>query len=247
MRISHYQYICTKLNYGIRMKYKHIFFDLDRTLWDFELNMRQTLIDIFHRHNLGDYAQSTEHFIETFNLHNDRLWNSYQNGDLKKKVLRYKRFEKTLGDYGIRNKDLVMVIDKEYIEESPRKTALIPHSIEVLEYLKNKYKLHIITNGFNEVQFAKLELCGISHYFTKVVTSEMTGYHKPHPEAFGYTLSSANARKEESVMIGDDLGTDIIGAKNFGIDQVYFNPTQAKHAQKVTHEITSLLELLKIL
>ncbi|HCX99522.1 MAG TPA: noncanonical pyrimidine nucleotidase, YjjG family [Bacteroidales bacterium] len=229
------------------MKYKHIFFDLDRTLWDFEHNMRLTLMDIFDRHNLSNYAPGPEHFIETFNLHNDRLWNSYQNGELKKKVLRYKRFEKTLGDYGIRNKDLVMVIDREYIDESPKKTVLIPHSIEVLEYLKNKYKLHIITNGFNEVQFAKIELCGISHYFTKVVTSEMSGHHKPHPKAFGYTVSLANARKEESVMIGDDYKADIIGAKSFGIDQIYFNPTQTKQAQKATFEITSLLELLKIL
>lgn len=229
------------------MKYKHILFDLDRTLWDFEYNMRLTLTDIFHRHDLGDYAPSPEHFIETFNIHNDRLWNSYQNGDLKKEVLRYKRFEKTLSDYGISNKDLAMVIGQEYIEESPKKTALIPYSIEVLDYLINRYQLHIITNGFNEVQFTKLELCGISHYFTKVITSEISGYHKPRPEAFGYTLASANARKEESIMIGDNLEIDIMGAKAFGIDQIYFNPTQAKHTQEVTHEITSLLELLKIL
>ncbi|HPF93544.1 MAG TPA: HAD-IA family hydrolase [Tenuifilaceae bacterium] len=107
--------------------------------------------------------------------------------------------------------------------------------------------LHIITNGFNEVQFTKLELCGLSSYFTKVITSEISGYHKPRPEAFGYTLSSANARKAESIMIGDDLEADILGAKAFGIDQIFFNPNREQHGHSVTHEITSLLELKKIL
>jgi len=209
--------------------------------------MRITLTDLFHRHSLGDYAPNPDHFIETFNLHNSRLWNSYQNGNMKKEVLRYKRFEKTLGDYGIRSKDLAKVIGQEYIEESPKKTALMPHAIEVLNYLKEKYTLHIITNGFNEVQFTKLELCGLSNYFTKVVTSEISGYHKPRTEAFGYTLSSANARKAESIMIGDDLEADILGAKAFGIDQVFFNPNQEQHNHSVTHEISSLLELKQIL
>ena len=229
------------------MKYRHIFFDLDRTLWDFESNMRITLTDLFHRHNLGDYAPDPNHFIETFNVHNSRLWNSYQNGKMKKEVLRYKRFEKTLGDYGIRSKDLSMVIGQQYIDESPKKTALMPHTVEVLNYLKEKYVLHIITNGFNEVQFTKLELCGLSSYFTKVITSEISGYHKPRPEAFGYTLSSANARKAESIMIGDDLEADILGAKAFGIDQIFFNPNREQHSQSVTYEISSLLELKKIL
>lgn len=229
------------------MKYKHIFFDLDRTLWDFEQNMRITLRDIFQKHGLQNYAPDSQHFIDTFLVHNDRLWREYQHGNVRKEVLRYTRFEKTLADYGIRNSHLAEVIAQEYIDESPKKTALIPHSIEVLDYLKERYTMHIITNGFNEVQFRKVELCGLSPYFSKLITSEISGYHKPHPMAFGFALREAGAQMNESIMIGDDLNTDIMGAKEFGIDQIYFNPQGVEHQQQVTHEVSSLEEIMKIL
>jgi putative hydrolase of the HAD superfamily len=229
------------------MAYKHIFFDLDRTLWDFEQNMRKTLCDIYDNHNLNQHISDYDIFIETFARHNDRLWAQYQNGQLKKEILRYKRFEVTLKDFGIKDKVLAEVIGQEYIEESPRKTILVPHTIEALDYLSSKYKMHIITNGFNEVQFTKLKLCGIEKYFDKVITSEISGYHKPRPEAFGHSLSSANAKKSESIMIGDDLNIDIVGAREFGMDQVYLNPLSIPHQEAVTHEIKSLLELKEIL
>jgi putative hydrolase of the HAD superfamily len=228
-------------------RYKHIFWDLDRTLWDFDQNMRITLKEIYENHNLVRAIPSHNHFIDTFVGHNNRLWASYQRGDMTKEVLRFKRFDVTLKEYGIRDKVLAEVIGDEYINESPKKTALIPHSIEILDYLYSKYKLHIITNGFNEVQFSKLKLCGIEKYFDKVVTSEISGYHKPRPEAFGYTLASANARKQESIMIGDDIEADIKGAQQFGINQIYFNPEGTPHDQKPTHEIDSLLKIKEIL
>jgi putative hydrolase of the HAD superfamily len=227
--------------------YKHILFDLDRTLWDFEQNMRLTLIDIFDRHELNKSIPDYDTFINSFVVINNKLWGWYQDGKMKKEVLRYKRFELTLNEYGIKNKDLAAVIGQEYIDESPKKTALMPHTIESLDYLFPKYKLHIITNGFNEVQFTKLKLCGLDKYFDKVITSEISGYHKPKPEAFGYTLSSANAKKEESIMIGDDLENDILGAKDFGINQIYFNPEGLPHNESLTHEIRSLKELKEIL
>lgn len=228
-------------------KYKHIFFDLDRTLWDFEQNMRITLTEIFDNHQLNKAFPDTKSFINTFVAHNNKLWASYQRGEMKKEVLRYKRFEVTLKDFGIKDKVLASVIGEEYINESPKKTALIPYTIEVLDYLKEKYCLHIITNGFNEVQFTKLRLCGIEKYFDKVVTSEMSGYHKPRPEAFGYPLSSANAKKQESIMIGDDIEADIIGARQFGIHQIYFNPESTPHNEIITHEVDSLLKITEIL
>ena len=229
------------------MKYKHIFFDLDRTLWDFESNMKITLKEIFQKYKLDNHIASADDFIEVFNKNNDRLWGWYQKGQMKKDVLRYKRFELTLNDFGIKDKDLAQVIGEEYINESPKKTALIPHTKEVLDYLFPKYQLHIITNGFNEVQFTKLKLCGIESYFGRVITSEVSGYHKPKAEAFGYPLSSVNAKKKESIMIGDDLVNDIIGAKRFGMDQVYLNLNKLKHNENPTFEISSLSELIDIL
>jgi putative hydrolase of the HAD superfamily len=229
------------------MHFNHIFFDLDRTLWDFEQNMRITLTEIYNNHQLNMRIESPKKFIEAFVMHNDRLWASYQNGEMKKEVLRYKRFELTLKDFGIKDKVLASVIGQEYIDESPKKTALIPHTIDVLDYLFGNYKLHIITNGFNEVQFTKLKLCGLEKYFDKVVTSEISGYHKPKTEAFGYSLSMANAKKNESIMVGDDIYTDIIGAKKFGISQIYFNPQRLPHNETITYEVESLMEIMKIL
>lgn len=227
--------------------YKHIFFDLDRTLWDFEQNMRLTLMGIYDKHELKSAFPDYDTFINSFVTHNERLWGWYQQGNLKKEILRYKRFELTLNEFGIKDKELAAVIGQEYIDESPKKTALIPHTIETLDYLHPKYKLHIITNGFNEVQFTKIKLCGLEKYFEKVITSEISGYHKPRPEAFGYPLSSANAKKEESIMIGDDLVTDILGAKQFGIGQIYFNPQGIPHDESISYEIKSLLEIKDIL
>jgi putative hydrolase of the HAD superfamily len=229
------------------MSYKHIFFDLDRTLWDFEHNMRLTLKDIYNKYDLSKSIPTYDTFIETFNGHNDKLWGWYQQGKMKKEVLRFKRFELTLNDFGIKNEFLAEAIGMDYITESPKKTELMPHALEVLEYLFPKYKLHIITNGSSEVQFTKLRLCGLERYFDKVITSEISGFHKPRNEAFSYPLSAANAKKNESIMIGDDLEIDIIGARNYGIAQVYFNPNSIKHTESITHEISSLLELKNIL
>jgi len=227
--------------------YKHIFFDLDRTLWDFDQNMVDALRDIFFDFNLDSVFPNINTFITTFTKHNDYLWEKYRLGELKKDILRFKRFDLTLRDYGVNDQRLAKRMGEEYLLITPSKTALIPHTREVLEYLHPKYKLHIISNGFNEVQFPKLDKCHIAKYFDKVITSESSGYHKPCPEAFGYSLSSVNARKEESIMIGDDLEIDIIGAKKFGIDQIYFNQFNLNHKAKPTHEIHTLLELKKIL
>jgi len=227
--------------------YKHVFFDLDRTLWDFDQNMIDALRDIFFDFNLDTIFPDIKTFIATFTKNNDYLWEKYRLGELKKDVLRYKRFDLTLRDYGVNEPLIAKRIGEEYIRITPLKTALVPNTREVLEYLKPKYKLHIITNGFDEVQFPKLEKCHIANYFDKVVTSETSGFHKPCPEAFGYSLSSVNAKKEESIMIGDDLEIDIVGAKKFGIDQIYFNPQNTSHKTRPTHEIHNLLEIIKIL
>lgn len=226
------------------MKYKHIFFDLDRTLWDFDQNMRQTLVELYEKYNLVEAFHEYKNFHNSFVFHNERLWEWYRKGQLDKNILRFKRFELTLKDGGIKNVFLAKKMGEEYIAESPKKTILIPHTLEVLDYLHSRYQLHIITNGFNEVQFTKLKLCGIERFFTKVVTSEIAGHHKPVAGAFDYALRVANASKNESLMIGDDLEIDIKGAREFGMDQVYFNPTATPHQVSVTLEIKELKELM---
>jgi len=227
--------------------YKHIFFDLDRTLWDFEQNMRDALVDIYLNHKLDSAIPNPDSFIESFNRNNHYLWDKYLKGELTKEVLRYKRFEITLLEYGIESKPLAETIGDEYLTIMPLKTALIHGTRETLDYLADRYKLHVISNGFKEVQLPKLQRSNIDKYFEWVVTSEHSGFHKPDKRAFGYALSKANARKDESIMIGDDLEIDIIGAKKFGIDQIYFNPNKNPHQAKVTFEVRELTEIKKIL
>ena len=228
-------------------KYKHIYFDLDRTIWDFDKNALDTFQDIFVNYNLKKIFKTFDDFYNTYVKHNDILWNDYREGRIKKSILTYKRFSLTLEEFGIDDEELAKKIAKDYITISPTKKQLFPHAHETLEYLYNKYKLHIITNGFNEVQFTKLKNSDLDKYFLNVFTSEDAGAQKPNPIIFQHALKNGNANKEESIMIGDDLKVDILGAKNFGLDQIFFNPENIKHSEDITHEINSLKELQEIL
>jgi putative hydrolase of the HAD superfamily len=228
-------------------KYKHIYFDLDRTLWDFDSNAKETFQDIYEKHELHKIFNNFDNFYHTYVKHNERLWKIYRDGKIKKSVLAFKRFALTLEEFGVKDEGLAKIIGQDYIEISPTKKRLFPGTYETLEYLKNKYNLYIITNGFNEVQFTKLKNSKLDTFFKKIFTSENAGAQKPNAKIFEHALKSVNARKKESVMIGDDIDTDIIGAKKFGLDQVYFNPLGKKHSEDITHEITSLKELQNIL
>ena len=230
-------------------RYKHLYFDLDRTIWDFETNSYKALTEIFYKYNLQNHIESPEIFIETYKANNKKLWEDYGLGKITKKELITKRFSTTLENFGI-NPDSRLKMAKnigiDYITISPTKTTLFPHSHEALSYLKNKYKLYILTNGFKQVQTTKLKNCNLEQYFTKLICSEDAGVQKPKPEIFRYALKTVNAKKNESIMIGDDLNVDILGAKKSGIDQVFFNPRKITHKEQPTFEITSLIELLKI-
>lgn len=227
-------------------RYKHIYFDLDRTLWDFESNSTEALRDLYHKYRLYDFIPSFDIFQGSFERHNEVLWAKYQNGELKKSILRSERFHVALKEFGVDDNAMASRIGEDYISLSPQKTILFPWANRALGYLAGKYSLYIITNGFNEVQFTKLTNSGLDKYFKKVITSEDAGYMKPRSEIFEYALSSVNARKRESIMVGDDLETDIKGAGNAGIDQVFFNPKRIRHNENPSFEIFSLKELIDI-
>lgn len=227
--------------------YKHIFFDLDRTLWDFDANSRAALTDIFEKHNLKQYFKSPEIFIRGYHKHNDILWERYRQGNIKKELLRSLRFEETLRDVRVNNPALAKEIGEDYLQKSVEKTILFPGTHETLGYLHNKYLLYILTNGFSETQFGKLKNCDLAKYFTHVFTSETIGFNKPHPKIFQWAMTSVNAKKQECLMIGDDIEVDILGAKNCGMDQVFFNPDKIETTVKPTCTIESLIELKEIL
>ncbi len=228
-------------------KYKHIFFDLDHTLWDFNKNASEALTEIYILFDLpSEGIESLELFLTAYRNRNEVMWEQYRYGRIDKATLRDKRFEFALLDLGIENVLLSKSLSAEYTKRAPRKTALFPHAKEVLEKLSVSHKLHILTNGFKETQFIKLNSSGLDTYFTHILISEELGYKKPEIEIFNLALNMAGTHKEESVMIGDNLQVDILGAKNAGIDQVYFNPEGLKHRETITFEIGSLQELLQI-
>ncbi|MFC2115187.1 YjjG family noncanonical pyrimidine nucleotidase [Bacteroidota bacterium] len=231
----------------ILKKYSHIFFDLDRTLWDFDKNSMETLSELYFRHNLDALIDKPEDFIDIYHEINMQLWDLYRKGQLSKEVLREKRFKLSFDHFGISDDEMCADFGREYIEISPMKTLLVPYTREILDYLSGHYDLHIITNGFLRTQEVKMKNCGLDMYFKSLTTSEVVGHNKPRPEIFHQALSAVHARKDASIMIGDDLQVDVLGAKRFGMDQVFFNYDQIVHDEEITFEIRSLEELRRIL
>lgn len=228
--------------------YRDIFFDLDHTLWDFETNSLETLNEIFDKHSLNAAGIPTANdFIEVYHRHNYRLWAEYRLGKILKESLRVQRFELCLKEFGITNQAVSEAIANDYVSISPTKTNLFPHALEVLEYLAAKYRMHIITNGFEEVQFTKLRQSGLMDYFTEVITSEDAGATKPNPTIFEYALKRSGAKAESSIMIGDDDDADIKGARLAGLDQVLFDVADNQQNSLATYRITSLDQLTSIL
>jgi putative hydrolase of the HAD superfamily len=227
-------------------KYKHLFFDLDRTLWDYDSNVHEILSDI-HNKYLQSYSIDKDRFIAEFWQYNQALWADYRNGKISKLTLRVHRFVLTLEKLGLTDSKLAKKMSVDYIRMNSEKTNLFPDVIDTLQYLsEKKYKLHVITNGFNEVQFKKIRNSGLESFFQKIVTSDNAGRPKPHAKIFEYALSSVHARKAESLMIGDDWEVDILGAKSFGMDQVYLNDSEMKR-QQATFQISEIKELREIL
>lgn len=228
--------------------YKHIFFDLDQTLWDFETNSREVLVDLFSRYRLQELKIPDVHtFIERYHYHNHILWEQYRFNQVDKYTLREQRFLRTLQDFGEADKTLSDRLSADYLAEAPFKAALFPYCLEVLDYLSRQYKLHIITNGFEEVQYIKLRSSNMIHYFDVIVTCENSGYKKPEKHIFYHALERSRASIDNSLMIGDSMESDILGAKNIGMDQIFFNPKRHRHNEVITHEISCLSELKDLL
>ena len=227
--------------------YKHIFFDLDNTLWDYKMNMKETFAEIIQELNLIQIMEHFDEFVTLFEKNNHQYWIAYRKGLVKKELLRRKRFSDTLEFFGIQDDSIVLRIADLYLQRVSLKANLFPGVHETLAYLKEKYRLYIITNGFVEIQTNKLESSGLSGYFSRIFMAEVTGFQKPDKRFFHYALSSVHAKKPESIMVGDDLDADIQGAKDAGIDQVFFNPSGNLHNMPTTYEIRSIEELKAIL
>lgn len=210
-------------------KYTHIFFDLDRTIWDFDRNSAEVIAELFKEFDIGQKTGADFHtFHEIYLEENHQLWELYLCHEITKDQLRSSRFNNTFGRFGFSDAKLGVQLEELYIARSPYKKQLFPDALNVLEYLNKKYSLHIITNGFREVQHTKLNSCGLTGFFGSVVISEELGINKPDPRIFRYAAENANADINTCLMIGDDYEVDILGARNSGMDAVWFNHCRVK-------------------
>ncbi|WP_130734228.1 YjjG family noncanonical pyrimidine nucleotidase [Flavobacterium sp. J27] len=219
---------------------KHLFFDLDHTLWDFDKNSEVAFDFIFQKYN---FDISVTDFLEHYIPRNQYYWSLYQVNKISQEELRFNRLNDVFEILDVSvTKELIHQISEDYIEHLPNSNFLFEGAIEILEYLKGKYQLHIVTNGFHHVQDKKMKNANIFHYFSTITNSELAGEKKPHPSIFEYALSLAEANKEESIMIGDSLEADIEGALQFGIDAIFFNEKNIIIDKKVP-QINNLTEL----
>ncbi|HYK75920.1 MAG TPA: YjjG family noncanonical pyrimidine nucleotidase [Daejeonella sp.] len=230
------------------MPLKHIFFDLDHTIWDFDKNAEETLHELYHAYLLKDLGlHSPDVFIEVYTRNNHQLWADYHIGKISKQVLRDTRFPKTFMDLGVLPNRIPQNFEDDYVRICPTKTNLFPQAHETLSYLSEKYQLHLISNGFQEATEMKVSNTDLAKYFGTIVISECVGINKPDPGIFDFALNGAGATIAESLMIGDSIEADIRGAQNFGIKAIYFNPERKEKPEDVEHEIYELSQLMQLL
>jgi len=227
---------------------KHLFFDLDHTIWDFDKNAEETLHDLYFKHKFDKLFNTAtpDLFISSYTENNHRLWHLYHHGKIDKATLRKCRFEDTFTQLGVDPTLFPVEFELEYLAICPTKTNLFPHAHETLGYLKEKYTLHLISNGFKEACEQKLAHSNLGSYFLAINISEIIGVNKPDPRIFEHALLHGEAKKEESVMIGDNLDADIRGAMNAGLEAIFFNPIAADKPQDIPHMIVDLKELQTI-
>ena len=218
----------------------HVFFDLDHTLWDFDKNSGLTFEKIF---KLNDIDVNLNEFLEVYEPINLSYWKLYREEKIDKESLRYKRLNDTFNilNYEVKSR-IINKLSVDYIDHLCTFNHLFDGTTELLEYLAPKYELHIITNGFTEVQQGKLNNANINQYFKTVTNSEMVGVKKPNPKIFSHALTLAKANVENSIMVGDNLEADILGALDFGIDAICFN----YHKENLTNGIKFVDNLLDL-
>lgn len=228
--------------------YQHLFFDLDHTLWDFEANSQAVINALYEGHALDSKGvPSAAEFFQTFSIENEKLWARYRNGFMRQEELRIKRFRNTLLHFRIADEKVSAAMAAEYIELLPKQVNLLPYAREVLQHCQAAgYRMHIITNGFEEVQYKKMKSSNIDTFFEEVITSERCMSLKPKREIFDFALNVSGAQLTESIMIGDNWEADIAGASNAGWDQLYYNPARLEVQGSTTFQVHCLSEMLDI-
>lgn len=228
--------------------YKHLFFDLDHTLWDFDRNSAECIAELFDTFRLSDVGiASPEEFSRHFIAINRKLWSDYDRNLIEHTYIRQHRFPLVFRSLGVDESAVQADLNAEYLRLLPRKPHLLESAREILDHLHGRYTMHIITNGFAEIQAVKMDSAEIAHYFTHVITSEKANAKKPDPLVFQYAMNVSGTTASESLMIGDNYEADILGAKSVGMDTVFYNPQGATVTDKPTFDIRHWNELMAIL
>ncbi len=230
---------------------ENVFFDLDDTLWACSQNAKNALEKVYHRYEFDRYFDSFSHFYSLYSPENEILWGEYGKGKITKEELNKQRFSHPLLSVGIDQTNLVEQYSTSFFEQIKKEKGLMPGAKELLDYLAPNYNLYILSNGFHELQYSKMEASGILGYFKEVILSEDFGVLKPDREIFHKALSSTDSLVENSVMIGDNWDTDILGAKNVGLIQIFYNPglmeIPSTFISKTTYPVVSLAEITALL
>ncbi|MDC1227035.1 YjjG family noncanonical pyrimidine nucleotidase [Algibacter sp.] len=221
-----------------------VFFDLDHTLWDFDKNSALAFKKIFEINNV---EISTDDFLTHYVPINLKYWRLYREEKIEKSALRYARLNETFKAIEFEaNDDLVYKLSDDYLTHLATFNHLFENTFEILDYLNLNYNLHIITNGFDEVQYKKMSHSKIDHYFKTITNSEIAGVKKPNPLIFDFALDLANTNASKSVMIGDSFEADILGAINIGMDVVFFDVNNNTVDNSI-RQIDNLIQLKKYL
>ena len=218
-----------------------VFFDLDHTLWDFEKNSALTFAKILKDNHVPvDYSRFVENYVPI----NHEYWELFREEKITKEELRFGRLQKTFESLGVAvEQSLIEILSEEYLTVLPKNNHLFEGAFEILEYLQSKYNLHIITNGFQDVQNHKIKNSNLTPFFKTITNSESAGVKKPNPGIFEFALQQANTTKEQSVMIGDCIDADVKGALNFGMDAILFCQNNTITIDENIKKIHHLLDL----
>jgi putative hydrolase of the HAD superfamily len=229
-------------------RYEDIFFDLDRTLWDFETNSRAALMQLFQTLKLDHYIADFEFFHSEYRKVNAAYWDDYAKGKVTKEALRIGRFRDALAKCGVHSENVASELANGYVQVSPYQTHLFPGTIDVLTALRElDLRLHIITNGFKEVQYIKLDNSGLRPFFEDILCSEDVGKNKPNPEIFHAALERTGANRSKSMMVGDDFQADVLGAERCGIRGILFDPQEIYAQRPEIERITAFDQLLPLI
>lgn len=229
-------------------KYKHLFFDLDNTLFDFTASEQLVLKDLYDTHLQSRIEFSSfDDFRMTYEPINQGLWADYRKHIISKEDVKYGRFRNTLRTKGIEDESLARFMGDSFVKNCTENDTLVPGALEVIDALSKKYQLHIVSNGFVEAQYRKLEITGLRHYFKGITLSEEIKTQKPNRRFFEHAFKNVNARKTQSVVIGDSWESDIEGALNFGVDAIFFSYDGKSAPNPAVPTIFKLNELLDIL